>query len=125
MGTLYFSKDHEYILVDGATGVVGITDYAQSQLGDVVYVELPEEGTKLDQQDEACVVESVKVASEIYAPVSGEIIAANDSLDDNPALVNEDPMEDGWIFKIKLEDAGELDELMDEDQYQEYVDGLS
>lgn len=125
MGTVYFSKDHEYIIVDGSTGTVGITDYAQSQLGDVVYVELPEKGMKLDQKDEACVVESVKVASEIYAPVSGEVTEANDALDDNPALVNEDPTEEGWIFKMKLEDASELDDLMDEDEYQDYIDGLS
>ena len=125
MDTIYFTKDHEYIAVEGATATVGITDYAQSQLGDVVYVELPEVGTKLDQEDEACIVESVKVASEIYAPAGGTVIGANEALNDNPALINEDPMEEGWIYKLELSDAGDLDALLDEEAYQDYVQSLS
>ena len=125
MSTTYFSKEHEYIIVEGDTGTVGITDYAQSQLGDVVFVELPETGQELEAGEEACVVESVKVASEIYVPVSGEITEANEALNDNPALINQDPTEAGWIFKMTVGDASELDGLLDEDGYAEYLDTLS
>lgn len=125
MADVYYTEDHEYIRVNGDTGTVGISEYAQNQLGDVVYVELPDVGTQYDQADETCVVESVKVASEIYAPVSGEIIKVNEALENSPALINDDPEGDGWIYKIKIHDDSELSGLKDEDEYQDYIDGLS
>ncbi len=125
MADIYFTEDHEYIRVTGDTGTVGISEYAQNQLGDVVYVELPEVGEQFDQTDETCVVESVKVASEIYAPVSGEIIEVNEALSNSPSLVNDDPEGDGWIYKIKIHDDSELSGLKDEDEYQDYIDNLS
>ena len=125
MADIYFTEDHEYIRINGDIGTVGISEYAQNQLGDVVYVELPEVGEQFDQTDETCVVESVKVASEIYAPVSGEIVEVNEALTNSPSLVNDDPEGDGWIYKIKLHDDSELSGLKDEDEYQDYVDGLS
>lgn len=109
-----FSKDHEYITPDGT---VGITPYAQEQLGDIVYVELPKVGQKLKAGDEAAVVESVKAASEIYSPVSGTVTAVNDALSGDPGLINSSPEGDGWIFKLTLDDASELDGLMDADAY--------
>jgi len=109
-----FTKDHEYVTVDGT---VGITPYAQEQLGDIVFVELPKVGQKLKQGDEAAVVESVKAASEIYAPVSGTVTAVNDALSGDPGLINSSPEVDGWIFKLALDDASELDGLMDADAY--------
>ena len=118
---LRFSKDHEWVRVDGGTGRVGITDYAQSQLGDVVFVELPETGRALKQGGEAAVVESVKAASEVYAPVSGTVGAVNAALVDDPALVNSDPMGAGWFLEITLSDPAELDALMDEAAYQAFV----
>ena len=121
MSDAKYSEDHEWIVVDGDVGTVGISDYAQEQLGDIVFIELPETGNVVVKGDEAAVVESVKAASEIYAPVTGEIVAANKALADNPALVNADPLGEGWIFKLKLRDVGELDELMDEDAYAEFV----
>ena len=123
--TIKFTKDHEWIRVEGDEGTIGISDYAQSSLGDIVFVELPSAGTTLAKGDEAAVVESVKAASEIYSPVSGEVTAANDGLGNDPSLVNASAMDDGWFYKIKLADASELDGLMDEDQYKEYVEGLS
>ena len=122
--TIKFTKDHEWIRVEGDEGTIGISDYAQSSLGDIVFVELPSTGTTLAKGDEAAVVESVKAASEIYSPVSGEVTAANDDLGNDPSLVNTSAMDDGWFYKIKLADASELDGLMDEDQYKEYVEGL-
>src|SRR5689334_19556224 len=124
MSTRY-TKDHEYIRVEGDTGTVGITDYAQQQLGDVVYVELPAVGKKVEKGKEAAVVESVKAASEVYAPVSGEVVAVNDALAGEPAKVNADPMGDGWFLKIRMSNSAELDALMDEAKYQSYVAGLS
>ena len=124
MSNTKYSKDHEWIAVDGEVGTVGITEYAQDQLGDVVFVELPDVGRAVNKGEDFAVVESVKAASEIYAPVSGEIVAANDALNDNPALINESAMGDGWIARIKLSDAGELDDLMDEAAYQEMVKEL-
>jgi glycine cleavage system H protein len=124
MSNTKFSKDHEWIAVDGDTGTVGITEYAQEQLGDVVFVELPDIGRSVNKGEDFAVVESVKAASEIYAPVSGEVVEANDALNDNPALINESAMGDGWIAKIKLSAAGELDDLMDEAAYQEMVKEL-
>ena len=120
--TTKYSEDHEWITVEGNTGTVGITDFAQQQLGDVVFVELPEVGAQFRQGDISGVVESVKAASEIYSPVSGEIVEANSLLEDAPDTVNSDPTGDGWFFKIKLSDASELDGLMDETAYKAFAD---
>lgn len=122
--TIYYSKDHEWIAVDGGTATVGITQYAQDQLGDVVYVELPEGGKGLSQGDEAAVVESVKAASEVYAPIDGEVIEANDGLADEPAKVNEDPEGGAWFWKMTVGNEGQLSELMDQAAYKAYVDTL-
>ena len=124
MSDLKFSQDHEWILVDGDSGTVGITDYAQEQLGDIVFVELPEVGKELAKGDEAAVIESVKAASELYAIVGGEVTEVNEGLGDDPAQVNSDPMGGGWFFKMKIGDAGELAGLMDEDAYKEYTASL-
>lgn len=121
MPVVKFSKDHEYVAVDGDVAVVGITDYAQSQLGDVVFVELPAVGKALKQGEEAAVVESVKAASEVFAPVSGTIVEVNEALPDSPATVNEDPQGKGWFFKIRLASPAELDGLMDEAAYQALI----
>ena len=117
----YFTEDHEWIDIDGDTGTVGITDYAQGQLGDIVFVDVPEEGKHVSKGDEAAVVESVKAASDVYTPVSGTVVEGNDELGDNPALVNEDPEGDGWFFKITLSDLSELEGLMDEAKYEAFV----
>ncbi|PSC04662.1 glycine cleavage system protein H [Alsobacter soli] len=122
--TIKFTKDHEYIRVDGDVGTVGITDYAQQQLGDVVFVELPALGKSLAKGAEAAVVESVKAASEVYAPVSGEVAEVNSELEGSPATVNEDPLGKGWFVKLKLTNPGELDALMDEDAYKAFVASL-
>ncbi len=119
-----FTKDHEWVSVDGDVATVGITQYAQEQLGDVVFVELPEAGRVVAPGDEVAVVESVKAASEIYAPVSGEIVEGNDALEGDPALVNRSPDGEGWFFKMRPSDAGELNALMDEAAYDTYVKGL-
>mgnify|MGYP003343846854 FL=1 len=124
MAEIRFSKEHEWIRLEGDTGTVGITDYAQSQLGDVVFVEVPEVGKKVAKGSQAAVVESVKAASEVYAPVSGEVTAGNTALADNPGLVNSSAMGDGWFFKLKLSNKAELGELMDEAAYKAYVAGL-
>jgi glycine cleavage system H protein len=123
--TTRYTKSHEYVRVDGGTGVVGISDYAQSQLGDVVFVELPPIGQSLSKGAEAATVESVKAASEVNAPVSGEVVEVNSALTDSPGLVNEDPSGKGWFLKIKLSDATELDSLMDEDAYREFLKAVS
>jgi glycine cleavage system H protein len=120
-----FSKDHEWIRRDGDTVTIGITDYAQSQLGDVVYVELPELGRTVAQGGEAAVVESVKAASEVYAPVSGEVVGVNDVLSGEPGRVNADAEGEGWFFKLKLSDPKQLDALMDEAAYKTYIEGLA
>jgi len=125
MAELRFTKEHEWIRVDGDVGTVGITDYAQTQLGDVVYVEVPAKGKKVTKGGEAAVVESVKAASEVYAPVSGEVTEGNGALADNPALVNSAPTGDGWFFKLKLANKGELAGLMDEAGYKSYLATLS
>jgi len=117
-----FTKDHEWVRLEGDLAVIGITDYAQSQLGDVVYVELPEPGHRVEQGKEAAVVESVKAASEVYAPVSGEVAEVNDGLAADPAKVNADPLGEGWFMKLRLDDAGQLDGLMDEAAYQRCVE---
>ena len=118
---LKFTKDHEWISVDGDTATVGITDYAQAQLGDVVYVELPEKGAHVDAGGQFAVVESVKAASEVYAPVAGTVLDVNGALADNPATVNEAPQGAGWFAKFRLDDPGALSELMDEAAYKAYV----
>ena len=117
-----FTKDHEWVRLEGDLAVIGITDYAQSQLGDVVYVELPEPGHRVEQGKEAAVVESVKAASEVYAPVSGEVAEVNGGLAADPAKVNADPLGEGWFMKLRLDDAGQLDGLMDEAAYQRFVE---
>ena len=123
--TTRYTKDHEYIRVEGDAGTVGISDYAQSQLGDVVYVELPAVGKTLAKGDEAAVVESVKAASEVYAPVSGEVVEVNSDLEASPGTVNEDAAGRGWFMKIRLSDPSELDGLMTEEQYQEFLKSIS
>jgi len=123
--TTKYTKDHEYIRVEGDIGVVGITDYAQSQLGDVVFVELPAPGKSIAKGAEAAVVESVKAASEIYAPVSGEVAEVNAALEAAPGIVNEDSTGKGWFLKLKLADPSELDGLMSEDEYQAYLKTIS
>lgn len=120
-----FTKEHEWIRIEGDTAVVGITDYAQQQLGDVVYVELPAVGKALKKGEEAAVVESVKAASEVYAPLSGTVVAVNDALSGNPGLVNQAATGDGWFLKIKLGDTGEVASLMDEAAYKTYLEGLA
>ena len=120
----YFTEDHEWIDVDGDTGTVGISDYAQSQLGDITFVELPPEGSAVKQGDAPCVVDSVKAASDVYAPVSGTVSDVNDALADAPELVNTDAESGGWLFRVTLADAGELGALMDRAAYDDYVKGL-
>jgi glycine cleavage system H protein len=120
----FFSKDHEWISVDGANATVGITDYAQAQLGDIVFAEVPPAGTKVEKGKEAAVVESVKAASDVYAPVTGEVTEANAALEADPSLVNTAPESDGWFFKLTLSDPSELDGLMDEAGYKAFVDTL-
>jgi glycine cleavage system H protein len=117
-----FTTDHEWVRLEGDLAVIGITDYAQSQLGDVVYVELPEIGRRLDQGKEAAVVESVKAASDVYAPVSGEVAEVNELLAADPAKVNADPMGEGWFLKLRLADPKELDALMDEAAYRRFIE---
>ena len=125
MSTEKFTEDHEWIRVDGDIATVGITEYAQEQLGDVVFVELPDVGRAVEKGGDAAVVESVKAASEIYAPISGEITEANQAIVDDPALVNSDPAGGGWFFKLKIANASELDGLMDEAAYKSHVEGLA
>ena len=122
--TRYFTEDHEWIDVDGDSATVGITDYAQSQLGDIVFAEVPATGATLKKGGDAAVVESVKAASDVYAPVSGNVIEGNAALEGDPALVNSDPEGEGWFFKITLSDTSELDSLMDAAAYKAFVDGL-
>ena len=119
-----FTKDHEWISLDGDVATVGITNYAQELLGDVVFVEVPETGQQVAQGDDAAVVESVKAASEVYAPLTGEVVEGNAALEATPELVNQSPDNEGWFFKMKLSDAGELDELMDEAAYDAFVKEL-
>ena len=120
----YFTEDHEWISVDGETGTVGISAYASKQLGDVVFVELPDIGASFNKGDEAAVVESVKAASEVYTPIGGEVTEVNSTLEDAPETVNLSPDADGWFFKIKIADADELSSLMDEAKYKAYCDGV-
>ncbi len=120
-----YTESHEYIRVEGETGIIGITDFAQSQLGDVVFVGLPQAGDKISKGVQAATIESVKAAAEVNAPVSGEVIEANSALTDAPGLVNEDPFGKGWMLKIKLANAAELESLMDEAAYREFVKSIS
>jgi glycine cleavage system H protein len=122
--SLYFTKEHEWIRVEGDTATVGISNHAQEQLGDIVFAEVPEAGRQLSKGQEAAVVESVKAASDVYAPVSGEVVEGNQAVADDPSLVNSDPEGKGWFFKLKLGDPGELDGLMDEAAYREFLGSL-
>lgn len=124
MSKVYFTNEHEWIKVEGDIATVGITDYAQHALGDVVFVELPELGKKVSRGGEAAVVESVKAASEVFSPVSGEIVGVNQAIVDQPALVNDSPEDGAWFFRLRLVDSGELDRLMERPAYDEYVKGL-
>ena len=120
----YFTDEHEWIDVEGDSATVGITDYAQEQLGDIVFVELPSVGTIIEKGGDAAVVESVKAASDVYAPISGEVTEGNAALEDDPALVNSSPEEEGWFFRMSVSDKDELDGLMHEAAYKEFVDRL-
>jgi glycine cleavage system H protein len=124
MSTIRYTKDHEFVRIDGDVGVVGITTHAQEQLGDIVFVDLPAVGKQVRQGEETAVVESVKAASEVYTPVSGEVIEVNPELHDNPALVNEDAEGKGWFLKLRIADQQELEKLMDEAAYAAFVKGL-
>jgi glycine cleavage system H protein len=124
MSITRYSKDHEWVRLDGDEATCGITNYAQEQLGDIVFIELPEIGTRFAPGDEAAVVESVKAAAEVYAPVAGEVIAVNDAIVSDPALVNADPTAAGWFFRLRTEDAAGIDELMDEEAYQGFLEEL-
>ena len=122
--SLYFTKEHEWIRVEGDVATVGISDHAQEALGDIVFAEVPDEGRSVSKGDDAAVVESVKAASDVYAPVSGDIVEGNGALADDPALINRDPEGEGWFFKLKLSDPSELDGLMSEADYREWVKTL-
>ena len=122
--SIKYTKDHEWVRIESDAAVVGISNYAQEQLGEIVFVELPAAGRHLDKGDEACVIESVKAASEIYAPASGQVTDANADLDAAPSKVNEDATGEGWLFKMTLTDATELNDLMNEEDYKSYVEGL-
>jgi glycine cleavage system H protein len=124
MSQVRYTKDHEYIQVEGAEGVVGISEHAQQQLGDVVFAEVPQVGKMLKAGDPAAVVESVKAASDVFAPASGEVVAANAAVEKTPGLINEDALGRGWLFRLKLADAAELDRLMDETAYADYLKTL-
>lgn len=121
---LYFTREHEWIWVEGDNGTVGISSHAQESLGDIVFVEVPHAGRELRKGDEAAVVESVKAASDVYSPISGSVIEGNQAIADDPALVNKDPEGAGWFFKIEVKDPSELDGMMDENAYREWVKTL-
>lgn len=122
--SLYFTREHEWVRLDGDTATVGITDHAQEALGDIVFTEVPAAGKQLSKGQEAAVVESVKAASDVYSPVSGEVVEGNQAVVDDPALVNSDPEGEGWFFKIKLDNRSELDGLMDENAYRDWLKTL-
>ena len=117
-----YAKSHEYVHVEGGVGTIGITDYAQKELGDVVFVELPQVGAELEQGDELGSIESVKAVSELFSPVSGEVVEVNEALTEKPELVNTDPYGDGWMVRVKLATPDEVDELMDAEEYEEYIE---
>jgi len=119
-----YTKDHEWVRVDGDIGTIGITDFAQKQLGDVVYVELPEVGTQLEYHQSIGVIESVKAVSDVYAPISGEVTAVNEDLNDSPEILNESPHDKGWIIKIRVKNSDELEKLMPVSEYEKYLEGL-
>jgi glycine cleavage system H protein len=121
---LYFTREHEWLRVEGDTATIGISNHAQEALGDIVFAEVPEAGRKVSKGQEAAVVESVKAASDVYAPVSGEVVEGNQALADDPSVVNSDPEGEGWFFKIKLDNPGELDGLMDEGAYRDWIKTL-
>ena len=121
MAEIKYTEEHEWIVIEGDVARIGITDYAQEQLGDVVFVELPDEGTTVSKDDEVVVIESVKAASDILSPIDGEIIEVNSTLSDNPAMVNDDPQGDAWFFKMKASDPSQMDEFMDEAAYQKFI----
>ena len=120
--TVHYTEEHEWIRVEGDSATVGITDFAQGQLGDIVFVELPSEGQQVTKGGDAAVVESVKAASDVYAPVTGEVVEGNDALTDDPSLVNTAPEGDGWFFRLRLSDTSELDGLMDADAYKSFCE---
>ena len=122
--SLYFTREHEWVRVEGDTATVGISNHAQEQLGDIVFAEVPEAGRRVSKGQEAAVVESVKAASDVYAPVSGEVVEGNQAVADDPALINSDPEGQGWFFKLKLDNPAELEGLMDEDAYREWLKSL-
>ena len=122
--SLYFTREHEWIRIEGDTATVGISDHAQQALGDIVFAEVPEPGKRLSKGDEAAVVESVKAASDVYAPVGGEVIEGNSAVADDPALINRDPEGEGWFFKLKLDGEGEVEGLMEEAEYRDWVKTL-
>ena len=122
--SLYFTREHEWIRVDGNVATVGISDHAQNALGDIVFAEVPEAGKRVAKGEEAAVVESVKAASDVYSPVGGEVIEGNPAIADDPALINRDPEGEGWFFKLKLDDPGEIEGLMDETAYRDWVKTL-
>jgi glycine cleavage system H protein len=122
--SLYFTKEHEWVRVEGDTATVGISDHAQEQLGDIVFAEVPETGKRLSKGQEAAVVESVKAASDVYSPVSGEVTQGNSKVADDPSIVNSDPEGEGWFFKIRLDDPGEVEGLMDEAAYRDWLKTL-
>ena len=119
--SLYFTKEHEWIRVEGDTATVGISNHAQEALGDIVFAEVPEAGRRVSKGQEAAVVESVKAASDVYAPVSGEVIESNQAVADDPALINRDPEGEGWFFKLRLDNPGDVEGLMDEASYRDWV----
>lgn len=120
----YYSKDHEWINVEGGNGTIGITDFAQNQLGDVVFVETPEEGTQLEFHQSIGVIESVKAVSDVYSPVSGEVIEVNEKLNDSPELINQKPHDEGWIIRVKIKDESDLQKLMSVDEYEKFLEGI-
>ena len=125
MSAVRYSKEHQWVRLDGGEAVVGITDYAQTQLGEIVHVDLPQIGKRVEQGNEVAAVESVKVANDIYAPISGEVTAVNAALTDGPAKVNADPMGEGWFFKLRVTDTEEFDALLDEAAYKKFIDALA
>jgi len=120
----YYTKDHEWIQIEGNNGTIGITEYAVQKLGDITFIELPDEDMEVEQHDELCTIESVKAASDIYAPVSGKVVEIHDELEDNPELVNKSPEKDGWILKMEISDPEETSSLLSREQYDEFVKGL-
>jgi len=122
--SLYFTREHEWVRVDGETATVGISNHAQEALGDIVFAEVPEAGRKLNKGQEAAVVESVKAASDVYAPVAGEVVEGNKAVADDPSLINSDPEGEGWFFKLKLDSPGEVEGLMDEASYRDWIKTL-